>query len=156
MRAQIVNRPIDVAAITQEVAADAHGAISIFIGTVRDENEARAVTGLEYSAYEPMAATELKTIVREAAARFETQAIVVEHRVGTLAVGEISLAIAAGHARRANAMDATRYVVEQLKRRVPIWKLEHYADGVREWLGPTRPDQRSALGPISQSPGTRR
>ena len=153
MRAQIVNRPIDVAAITEEVAASAHGAISIFIGTVRDENEAREVTGLEYSAYEPMAASELKTIVREASARFGTQAIVVEHRVGALAVGEISLAIAAGHARRSNAMDATRYVVEQLKRRVPIWKLEHYADGVREWVDPTRDSSRSgslqSLGPRS-------
>ena len=143
MRAEVVDRPIDVAAIIEEVAAAAHGAISVFIGTVRDENEARAVTGLEYSAYEPMAAVELKTIVREAAARFGTQAIAVEHRVGALDVGEISLVIAAGHARRTNAMDATRYVVEQLKRRVPIWKLEHYADGAREWVDPTQRVERS-------------
>lgn len=142
MRAEIVDRPIDVAAISQEAAAAAHGAISVFIGTVRDENEGRAVTGLEYSAYEPMAARELEIIVHEAAARFGTQAIVVEHRLGTLAVGDVSLAIAAAHARRANAMDATRYIVEQLKRRVPIWKLEHYADGIREWVDPTQPPQR--------------
>jgi molybdopterin synthase catalytic subunit len=144
MRADIVDRAIDVAAITQELAASAHGAVSVFIGTIRDENESRVVTGLEYSAYEPMANSELNAIVREASARFGTQAIIVEHRVGALRVGDISLAIAAAHARRGNAMDATRYVVEQLKQRVPIWKLEHYADGVREWVDPTQSAQRSA------------
>ena len=100
------------------------------------------MTGIAYTAYAPMAERELARIVAEAADQFGTAEgaprIIVEHRVGTLAVGEPSVAVAVGHARRAPAMAAMRYVVEELKHRVPIWKREHYADGTREWVDPTR------------------
>jgi molybdopterin synthase catalytic subunit len=63
---------------------------------------------------------------------------VVEHRLGTLGLGEASVAIAVAHPRRAPAYEASRYVIEELKRRVPVWKREHYADGTRDWVDPTR------------------
>ncbi len=136
MRTAIVERPLDAAALLAEVASPASGASTLFVGTVRDVNEGRAVTGIDYSAYGPMAERELAAVVSEAAERFATDRIVVEHRIGTLGLGEASIAIAVSHARRAAAMDAQRFVIEEVKRRVPIWKREHYADGTREWVDP--------------------
>jgi molybdopterin synthase catalytic subunit len=95
------------------------------------------VTGIDYSAYDAMAERELRAIADEATERWPGLRLSIEHRLGTLAVGEASVAVAAAHARRAAAFDGARYVVEQLKRRVPIWKREHYADGTREWVDPT-------------------
>jgi molybdopterin synthase catalytic subunit len=139
MRTALVTRAIDPAALIAEVANPAYGATSLFIGTVRDVHDSRAVTGMEYTAYEAMAASELERIGAEAEVRFATSALVVEHRIGSLDVGEVSVAIAVAHAHRAAALDATRWVIEELKRRVPVWKREHYADGTREWVDPTRP-----------------
>ena len=138
VRAAIVDAPIDVAALLAEVASDAHGATALFVGTVRDVNDGRAVLGIEYTAYRAMAERELAAIVAEACARFGTDAVVAVHRVGTLALGEASVAIAAAHPHRAPAFDAARHVIEQIKVRVPVWKREHYADGTREWVDPTR------------------
>ena len=137
MRTAIVTRAIDPLALLTEVASDAHGAASLFVGTVREVNDGRAVTGMEYTTYESMATAEMERIADEAFAQFATSALVVEHRVGTLALGEVSVVIAVAHAHRAPALDATRYVIEQLKKRVPIWKREQYADGTREWVDPT-------------------
>ena len=137
MRTAIVTRVIDPSALLTEVASDAHGATSLFVGTVREVNEGRAVTGMEYTTYESMAAAELERIASEAHAQFTTSALVVEHRIGILGLGDVSVAIAVAHAHRAPALDATRYVIEQLKKRVPIWKREHYSDGTREWVDPT-------------------
>jgi molybdopterin synthase catalytic subunit len=136
-RAAIVTRPIEPSALIAEVASAANGATTLFLGTVRDVNDGRAVTGMEYTAYEPMAARELAKIAAEAARQFGDAEIAVEHRVGTLALGDVSVAVAAAHAHRGHALDATRFVIEQLKRRAPIWKREHYADGTREWVDPS-------------------
>ena len=139
VRAAVHDCPIDAAALLGEVSAAGNGAALLFVGTVRDVNDGRAVTGIEYSAYGAMARRELAAIAAEAAERFAAAHVVVEHRVGYLALGEASVAIAAGHPHRAPAFDAVRYVIEEIKRRVPIWKREHYADGTREWVDPTRP-----------------
>jgi molybdopterin synthase catalytic subunit len=104
---------------------------------VRQVNEGRPVTGIDYSAYEQMALRELNAIVAEGAARFGTDDVLVEHRLGTLAVEEVSVAIAVGHPHRDSAYALSRWVIEELKHRVPIWKREHYADGTREWVDPT-------------------
>jgi molybdopterin synthase catalytic subunit len=138
MRTALVDREIDVAALVREVADARNGATLLFVGTVRDVNDGRAVTGMEYSAYRYMAERELADIVREASEEFGTTLSVVEHRLGTLALGDASVAIAVAHPHRGAAYDASRYVIEQLKRRVPIWKLEHYVDGTREWVDPTK------------------
>ena len=142
-RTAIVTRPIQAAALIAEVSSDANGATSLFVGTVRDVNDGRAVTGIEYTAYGAMAARELEKIVTETAERFGGVTIAVEHRVGTLALGDVSVAIAVSHAHRRHALDATRFVIEELKRRVPIWKREHYADGTREWVDPSAPLARN-------------
>ena len=137
MRSALVTCALDPAALLAEVERVSNGATVLFTGTVRNVNEGRAVTGIEYAAYSRMAERELERIVREAAERFDTPDVVVEHRIGRLGLGEASVVIAVGHARRAAAYDASRYVIEELKRRVPIWKCEEYADGTREWVDPT-------------------
>ena len=136
--ARLTSQPIDGAALTREVAADDRGAVSIFLGTVRNSNEGRPVSGIDYSGYDAMAVAEMTRIVDEACERFRGVAIALEHRIGTLQVGDVSVAIACAHAHRAQALDANRYVIEELKRRVPIWKREHYLDGTSEWVDPLR------------------
>jgi molybdopterin synthase catalytic subunit len=136
-RAAIVTREIDVAGLMAEVQSSDFGAVSLFAGTVRDMNDGRNVTAIDYSAYTSMAESELASIIAEAKDRFGVSAIVVEHRVGALEIGDVSVAIVAAHAHRAPALDCTRFVIEEIKQRVPIWKREHYADGTREWIDPT-------------------
>ncbi len=135
--AAIVDRPIDVAALIARVSDDGVGAVSVFLGTVRDINDGRAVTGIDYSAYRPMAESEMMAIAGEVCQTTPGLRIAIEHRVGTLAVSEVSVAIATSHARRTPALDAARLVIEALKVRVPIWKNEHYVDGDRAWVDPT-------------------
>jgi molybdopterin synthase catalytic subunit len=137
MRTAVVEHPLDPAARLAEVSRSANGAAIVFVGTVRDVNDGRPVSGIEYSAYSSMAGRELDAIAREAAAKFATPDIVVEHRLGALALGDASVVIAVAHPHRGEAYEASRYVIEQLKRRVPIWKREHYTDGTREWVDPT-------------------
>ncbi|MGH7670502.1 MAG: molybdenum cofactor biosynthesis protein MoaE [Gemmatimonadaceae bacterium] len=134
MRVGIVDRVLDPAALVREVSDPACGAVVLFVGNVRDINDGRAVTGIEYTAYREMAARELTAIVAETTVHFPGVRIAVEHRVGPLALGDASIVIAAAHAHRAPAYDASRYVIEETKRRVPIWKREHYADGARAWV----------------------
>jgi molybdopterin synthase catalytic subunit len=143
-RASILTAEIDPASLINEVSAPQYGAISVFVGTVREVNEGRSVSAIEYSAYKSMASAELERILDEAEARFEVSALVVEHRIGLLGLGDVSVAIAAAHAHRAPALDCTRYVIEEIKKRVPIWKKEHYGDGTREWVDPTRAAQASS------------
>jgi molybdopterin synthase catalytic subunit len=136
--ASVVEHEIDPAALISAVRDQSHGAISIFLGTVRDVNDGRRVTAIDYSAYVAMAQTEMDQIVAEAADAFGIDAVAVEHRLGSLALGDVSIGIAVAHRHRAPALDATRFVIEQIKARVPIWKLEHYADGTSEWVDPSR------------------
>jgi molybdopterin synthase catalytic subunit len=136
-RAAIVTREIDVGALMAAAKSSEYGAVSVFAGTVRDVNDGRGVTAIDYSAYTSMAESELASIIAEAKDRFGVSAIIVEHRVGALEIGDVSVAIVAAHAHRAPALDCTRFVIEEIKRRVPIWKREHYADGTREWIDPT-------------------
>ena len=147
MRSALVDAPLDPARLLAEVSAPSNGAALLFVGTVREVNEGRAVTGIDYSAYSAMARRELDAILGEAAARFGTEHLVVEHRLGTLAVGEASVAIAVAHPRRGAAYDVSRYIIEELKRRVPVWKREHYTDGTREWVDPTRAAGTSSSAP---------
>lgn len=137
MRAAIVHRPLHPTSVLQEVASVSSGASVLFVGTVRDTNEGRLVTGIEYAAYESMAIRELDAIVREATDQFGTDHVVIEHRIGQLSLGEASVVIAVSHAHRAEAYECSRFIIEELKRRVPIWKREEYVDGAREWVDPT-------------------
>lgn len=133
---RLTREPIDAAALVREVAYPAHGAILLFLGVVRNVNDGRGVTGIEYSAYEPMAAAELQAIANEAARRFGPADVLIVHRLGELALEDASVGIAVAHAHRDGAYELSRWTIEELKRRVPIWKREHYVDGTREWVDP--------------------
>lgn len=135
MRVAILRAPIDVAALIDEVGRAGNGATVLFTGTVRDQNEGRAVHGIEYTAYVDMAERELANIVRESCEKFGTDDVIAVHRIGHLAVGEASVAIVAAHPHRDEAYAASRYVIEQIKVRLPVWKREAYVDGGREWVG---------------------
>ena len=137
IRTALVSRPIDPNELSAEASSGEYGAISWFLGVVRDNTDGRAVEGIEYSAYTAMAERELGKIASEAAARFPVGSLVVEHRLGFLRVGEVSVAIVAAASRSKAAMTTTRYVIREIKKRVPIWKLEHYVDGSREWVAAT-------------------
>ena len=138
LHSAIVEGPIDVARLIALAEGPGIGALSVFLGTVRDLNDGRPVTGMEYEAYAGMARAELERLAREVCAEWPGVRLCVEHRVGALAVGDVSVAIVAAHAHRAPALDAARAVIERLKQRVPIWKREHYVDGERVWIDPTR------------------
>jgi len=125
---------LDVAAVLGRVGSPADGAAVLFVGTVRDRNDGRPVTGIRYEAYVEMAEAELGRIVAEASARWGTDRIAVVHRIGELAVGEASVAIAVSAPHRAASFEACRYIIDELKARVPVWKRERYADGGAAWL----------------------
>ncbi len=138
MHLALVNHPIDTTALLDLVATHDAGITSVFIGTVRNTNDGQTVSGIEYSAYETMALHQLRAIAAEAVEQFGLCSIAIEHRLGELSLGDASVVIALSHARRTPGLDATRWVIESLKQRVPIWKREHYADGTLEWVDPTR------------------
>lgn len=123
----------------ERVGGSADGAAVLFVGTVRDHNEGSSVTGLTYEAYDQMAESVLETIAAEAAERLGTPRVAVVHRVGELAIGEVSVAIAASSPHRAETFDAARYVIEEIKKRLPVWKKEHYVEGEAAWLDGVTP-----------------
>jgi molybdopterin synthase catalytic subunit len=130
----LTSSPLDLAVLIGGVEASDRGAVTSFLGLVRDHHGGRKVIRLEYSAYAPMAEAELARIVEEAEGRWPVR-IALAHRIGALAVGDASIAVAAGSAHRDEAFAACRFVIEEVKRRVPIWKKEFYADGTIEWVG---------------------
>lgn len=134
IRAGLTKNEIDSSRIIAEVSESGNGATSVFIGTVRSLNDGREVQSIEYTAYEPMAEKEILSILREASDNYGVKSIIAEHRLGAIRIGEASVVIVSSDPHRAPALDALRYVIEQLKKRVPIWKLEYYADGERSWV----------------------
>jgi molybdopterin synthase catalytic subunit len=136
--------PLGLEPLVREVAAPEHGALATFLGLVRDHHAGRQVTRLEYQAYGPMAEAECGQIVAEAERRWACR-VALRHRTGVLAIGEAAVAIAVGSGHRAEAFEACRFVIEELKRRVPIWKREAYADGSEAWVDPTAPDGTVAV-----------
>jgi molybdopterin synthase catalytic subunit len=132
----ISEAPIDVVRLQRGLEADAAGAVVYFEGRVRSYNDGRAVNGLSYQAYVELAEAEGRRIVEEARRRFDVERVSCLHRVGDLALGDVAVwaGVSAGH--RAAAFDACRYVIDEVKARVPIWKREHYVEGDSEWLHP--------------------
>jgi molybdopterin synthase catalytic subunit len=138
---------IEIGALVAAVSGPERGGIATFLGLVRNHQDGRGVSRLEYSAYEPMVEVEASRIVAEAEARWPAR-VALLHRLGELAIGDVAVAVAAAGAHRAEAFEACRYVIEELKHRVPIWKKEFYADGTVAWVDPTaaRPSADSATG----------
>ncbi len=130
----IVSEPIDVSAIAASVEAERAGAVVTFVGFVRRHaDDGRAVRGLTYEAFEPLALAEFAAIGREVRDRYGTLAIAIVHRIGSLSVGEVAVAVAVGADHRGAAFNACEYAIDELKRRAQIWKKELYADGDAHW-----------------------
>lgn len=128
--------PIDLGSLHAAVQAPDRGGLASFVGLVRDHHQGRAVLRLDYSAYGPMAEAECARIVAETEQRWRV-AVALRHRVGALALGDAAVAVVAASAHREEAFAACRHVIEEVKRRVPVWKREYYADGTVAWVDPT-------------------
>ena len=143
----VVPGELDLQALVREVAASrpGDGAIASFVGLVRDHNQGRRVSFLDYEAYEPLAVRTLGRIVDEARQAWPDTRVGLHHRTGRIEIGEASVIIVAASPHRANAFAACRYAIERVKQIVPIWKHEHF-EGGDVWLeGATAdPDDESA------------
>jgi molybdopterin synthase catalytic subunit len=146
IHAEVVHQPIEPAHVLGRVGSSGDGAAVLFVGVVRDHADGRAVTGMRYDAYEEMATEVLAAIAREAAELAGSDRIAVVHRVGELAVGEPSVAIAVSTPHRAEAFDASRHVIEEIKKRLPMWKKERYAHGEEAWVAGSVPPVNARAG----------
>lgn len=131
---RIIEEPIDIESLKGTLDDPHAGACVTFEGWVRNHNEGKPVQALDYEAYAELAETEGHRILEEARDRFATQNIVCMHRVGALQIGDLAVWVGVTAAHRGGAFDACRYVIDEVKARVPIWKKEHYADGESEWI----------------------
>ncbi|MBV9204349.1 MAG: molybdenum cofactor biosynthesis protein MoaE [Actinobacteria bacterium] len=116
------------------VADPAAGGVALFAGTVRDCDHDQEVSALSYSAH-PSAQAELRRVAEQVAAKFPVLGVAAVHRVGDLAVGDLAVVVAVACPHRAEAFDACRALIEELKASVPIWKHQRFADGTSEWVG---------------------
>ncbi|MBT3218281.1 MAG: molybdenum cofactor biosynthesis protein MoaE [Proteobacteria bacterium] len=129
MMIQVTSGPIDVAAARAAVEDDGFGAILVFEGVGRDNADGKRVTHLAYEAYEEMSLREMNVIAAEIKERWPQCAISMVHRTGVVKIGEPSVVIAVGTPHRGECYAASRYAIDELKARVPIWKKEHYENG---------------------------
>ncbi len=136
IRVSLTRDPIDYRELTEHVRSTHAGAVVTFLGTVREFTAGRQTVALDYEAYAPMARSELEKVAREATARWPLLAVAVEHRLGRLELGEISIAVAVSSPHRRDAFEAAQYIMDETKRRVPIWKRENWSDGRTEWVHP--------------------
>ena len=131
----IVRDRIDPRTLEGAVWSDACGGVARFLGVVRNRaHDGRSVSGLSYEAHEAMALAEFAAIAHEAGERYPGVRLGIVHRIGDLRIGEIAVAVCAASAHRAQAFDACRYAIDELKSRAPIWKKEHYTDGTGDWV----------------------
>lgn len=131
----ITRSRIDINKLIELVLAPASGAVDVFIGTTRNHANGKEVLALEYEAYEPMALRELEALESRAQRQWPVHRIVIIHRIGKVPIGEVSVAIAVSSSHRKDAFEACRYLIDELKKSVPIWKREYFADGTIEWAG---------------------
>ena len=129
----ITSAPLDHEALVKALDVSGVGAVSTFLGLVRDNNLGKRVLHLEYEAYEPLALRGLDLIVSEARERWPAVRLAIHHRIGRMEIGEASVAIAAASPHRADAFAASRYAIERIKQIVPIWKHEYF-DGGDVWI----------------------
>ena len=129
----ITTAPLDVAAVAAAVADAGDGAVTTFVGLVRNRNAGREVQWLDYEAYEPLALKAFARIAAEAAEHWPEARVAIQHRVGRVEIGQASVAIAAASPHRSEAFAACRYAIERIKQIAPIWKHEHFADG-ETWI----------------------
>lgn len=133
--AHLSDTPFEPADLLASVRRDGDGGLALFVGVVRDQNEGKRVTRLEYSAYIPMAEKELDRIAAEIGRAHPGARVAFRHRIGSLAVGDVAVAVAASAPHRDEAFSACRAGIEAIKARVPIWKKEFGPDG-SSWVEP--------------------
>ena len=130
----LIRSPLAVDSLLASVQSPERGGTCVFLGTVRGDDD---VTGIEYSAYDDMAVTEIERILGEAQQRWVNARVTLQHRLGLVAVGEASIGIVAAAPHRDEAFAACRYVIEEVKKRLPVWKKELHADGTTTWVDPS-------------------
>ncbi len=131
---EIRESALDVPEVLDALADAASGGLTLFVGTVRDHDGGKGVTGLEYSAH-PTALDRLRDVCDEVAREYDVRALAAVHRIGTLAIGDAAVVVATASSHRGDAFDASRALIDRLKQTVPIWKHQVFADGTDEWVG---------------------
>lgn len=131
---RISSSPLDPAALYRTLADERAGACVTFEGWVRNRNEGQPVLSLEYEAYAPLAVSEGEKILAEARAKFSLLGAACVHRTGHLALGDLAVWVGVTAEHRGAAFDACRYLIDEAKARLPIWKKEHYASGATAWI----------------------
>jgi molybdopterin synthase catalytic subunit len=144
MRVEIIEASIDADAIVSSMKEGSDGAVCVFDGIVRDNTRGRPTLYLDYEAYSEMALEQMRRLATEAVENFGVRDVAVVHRLGRLAVGETSVLIVVASAHRAAAFDACRWLIDTLKKTVPIWKRETFADGAVWADGEPFPEQLAA------------
>ena len=133
---ELTNNPIDSALLIKRAQSPEVGAVLLFLGVTRRHTDGRETTTLHYDAYEEMALQELRSLRSEACEKWELAECHIIHRLGEVPLGEASVAIVTASAHRKPAFEAGEWLIDTLKRRVPIWKQEHWADGTTDWVHP--------------------
>jgi len=137
------DQPIDVAKLQTSLEDPTAGGVVTFEGKVRNHNEGHAVLKLEYEAFADLATKEGQRIIDEASNKFAIVNAICIHRVGLLAIGDMAVWVGVAAAHRGAAFDACRYIIDEVKQRVPIWKKEHYASGDSGWVNCEAPRKAS-------------
>ena len=148
---RLTDKPIELNELLAFVRDPAAGAVSTFIGATRDNNEGRSIISLDYEVYPGMAEQEMVKLGEEAAEKWEITRMAIVHRIGNVPIGEASVIIAVSAPHRDDAFKACRYAIDELKKRVPIWKKEIYQGG-EIWIGSQTGEQFTAPPPPTPSP----
>ncbi|MEO7029350.1 MAG: molybdenum cofactor biosynthesis protein MoaE [Acidobacteriaceae bacterium] len=146
MRVELVRERIDSAALLREIKVGADGAVCVFDGIVRDNTRGRRTLHLDYEAYEEMALKQMRELAEEAVVKFGVRDVAIVHRLGRLMVGETSVLIVVASAHRGAAFEACRWVIDTLKKTVPIWKKEQFVDGAVWADGEKFPEEIVGVG----------
>jgi molybdopterin synthase catalytic subunit len=133
---QLTREIIDYQTLTESVRSDLAGAVVLFLGTVREMTNGRQTVALDYEGYPEMAEAKLAELETSARSQWPVTEVAIAHRLGKLELGEISVAVAVSCPHRQDAFDAGRFLIDELKVTVPIWKKENWSDGTTEWVHP--------------------
>ena len=151
--ARVVWERIDSQAVIEGIKRAEDGAVAVFEGIVRNHSRNRRTLYLDYEAYEPMALKKLEELAKQALDRFAVRDVAIVHRLGRLEIGETSVLIVVASAHRAAAFDACRWLIDTLKKTVPIWKKEHFEGGAVWADGEPFPEEIARAGDISPAAG---
>ena len=150
----VSHQPIDTQQIVEQVRSFAAGAVVLFLGTAREFTDGRQTAQLAYEAYAEMAERELAKLIEQAADRWPIDRCRIVHRLGVIELREVCVAVALSTPHRQEAFAAAQWIMDELKRSVPIWKQEQWSDGTRDWVHPGV-ENRQAADERRETPGDR-